>query len=87
MKWVWKIKPLDPATTTPEQLAAAKRLHERGRWIGTVVGIITAFSIYHAWNRLGYENKWVEYTMFPAIVIGGALSYRIVYEMVIRFEP
>ena len=71
MRWTWKIEPLDPATTTPEQLVAAKRLHDRGQWIGAVVGIIAAVIIYFIWDRLGYENKWVEYTMFPAIVIGG----------------
>lgn len=86
MRWAWRIEQFDPGTTTPEQLVAAKRLHDCGRGIGAVVGIIAAVVIYSIWMRFGYENKWVEYTIFPATVIGGCTLYRIVYEIVIRFR-
>jgi hypothetical protein len=87
MTWNWKKEPLDPETTTLEQMAAAGRLHHLGSWIGAVVGIIAAIVIYSVWDSFGYEKKWVEYTLFPAVVIGGILFYRLVYEIVIRFRP
>ena len=87
MKWVWKIEPLDPATATPEQLVAEASRIGNARSIGAVVGIVAAVAIYFLWGRFDVENKWVEYTIFPAVVIGGCLVYRIAYEIAIRFRP
>jgi hypothetical protein len=87
MKWLWKIEPLDPATVTPEQIVAEANAIARGRLAGAVAGILAATAIYFVWDRFGYENKWVEYTMLPAIVIGGVLAYRIAYEIAIRIRP
>ncbi|MFN0019389.1 MAG: hypothetical protein ACKVP0_14080 [Pirellulaceae bacterium] len=87
MKWVWKIEPLDPATVTPEEIVAEVRRIESARWAGGVVGIIAAVGTYFFWNSFGIEQKWVEYTILPAIVIFGTGSYRLVYEIAIRFRP
>jgi hypothetical protein len=86
MRWEWKIKPLDPATVTPAELVEAKRLHDNSQGLGAVVGVATAVAIYFVWSNFGHDNKWVEYSLFPAIVIGGCLSYRLVYEIAIRFR-
>jgi hypothetical protein len=87
MRWVWKLEPLDPATTTPEQLVAEKQIHDRGRAAGALAGIRTAGVVYLLWERLDGTQKWVDYSRYPAIVVSGCVLYRIVYEIVIRFRP
>lgn len=87
MKWVWKIEPLDPATTTPEELVAESRRIDSARWTGGVIGVLAAGGIYLLWNSFGMEQKWVQYSVLPALVIGGAACYRLVYEFAIRFRP
>lgn len=85
MRWHYKIEPLDPATVTAEEMAAVHRRMQLGQRMGVVLGIIAAANIYAIWKELG-QDKWVEYTLLPAIVIGGCLVYRITYEFVIRFR-
>ncbi len=87
MRWVWKIEPFDPATITPEEMVAEVRRMDSARWAGGVVGILAAAGTFFLWNSFGMEQKWVQYTILPAIVIIGTGCYRLVYEIAIRIRP
>lgn len=87
MRWVLHNDPLDPKTASLQDVAAAKRMHDLGVRAGAIVGMLAALAVYLLWSGFGYEHKWVEYTMLPAILIVGALMYRLTHAIVVRFRP
>ena len=69
-----------PSDSPDDAQAFRKRLAEAER-IALKIGFYTAVAVYLFYSRLDYQQKWVEYTIFPAICLSGCIAYRVVLEL------